>query len=219
MRPLAAAAVALAILAVVLIYAREPAGVDKAPRPEPPVETIESVPEVDPEPLPLPPPRETPARPVSRPRPRGPIERLEPIGPHFWVMNRIVAPRLDAVDQCRERFTLPPMQQLLARSTVIPELGVGTRVQEAALQQTFVFEISTSDDTYVIDDVEVTESSLEFPAPDGTMRRLSFDDAALDRCLEGVLRGSRLESNGAANGERFWVEGRAGEAVYDLPPR
>ena len=215
MRPLAAAAVALAIVAIVLIYLREPDGEDKAPPPEAPVETIESEPEVEstapaPEPLPLPEPA---APPLPHPRPRGPIE---PLLAYAALVTSIVDPRLDAVDECRERFTLPPLSQLLARSTIIPGLGVGPHAQEAALQQTFVFEISTSNGAYVIDGVEPVESSLEFPAPDGTMRRVTFDDDRLDRCIAGVLRGATAPS-GEPDGKRFWVEGHAGEAVYDLP--
>jgi hypothetical protein len=226
MRLLVAAALALACVAVVLIYVPERRPVDPMPRPEAPVDPmprreapVEEI-ESGPPSSPPPPPPETPARPVSRLRRRGPIEKLEePFSPHFTLMNSIVDTRLDAVDQCRERFTLPPIRQLLARSTIISESGVGTRAQEAGLQQTFLFEIASADDAYFIDDVEVMESWLEFPAPDGTMRRLSFDDVALDRCIEGVLRGTRFDAKGVAKGERFWIEGHAGEAVYDLPPR
>jgi len=136
------------------------------------------------------------------------------------VMQRLIDIRLDDVDRCRDRLTLPPLDQLLARSTVLAEMGVEKgRAQEASLQQTFVFQVSTSNEAYWIDSAEVIESWLDFPAPDGTMRRTSFDDATLDRCVEGALRGSKVESKGAPDGERFWVQGPAGEAVYDLPAR
>jgi hypothetical protein len=221
MRWLAAAAVALAGVALALILAPERRPASPPPRSEAPVESIESAPPAAVPPSPPPPP-ETPAPlplPVPEPPPRGPIEMIQS-SPHSQVMQRLIDLRLDDVDRCRDRLTLPPLQQLLPRSTVVPEGGVNTgRVQEASLQQTFVFQVSTSNDAYWIDSAEVIESSLEFPAPDGTLRRTSFDDPTLDRCVEGALCGSKVESNGVPDGQRFWVQGPAGEAVYDLPAR
>jgi hypothetical protein len=220
MRWLAAAALAIAGVALALILVPERRPASPAPRSEAPVETIESAPPAAMPPSPPPPP-ETPAPlplPVPAPPPRGPIETIQS-SPHGAVMQRLIDLRLDDVDRCRDRLTLPPLDQLLARSTVLAEMGVAKPVQEASLQQTFVFQVSTSNDAYWIDSAEVIESTLEFPAPDGTLRRTSFDDATLDRCVEAALRGSRLESKGVPDGERFWVQGPAGEAVYDLPAR
>jgi hypothetical protein len=218
MRLLAAAAVALACVAVILIYLPERRPVDPTPPPGSPVDEIESAP-----PLAIPSsPPETPVPlplPLPEPAPRGPIETIQ-ASPHAGVMRRLIDMRLEEVDRCRERLTLPPLEQLLARSTVLSDAGVGPgRVQEASLQQTFVFQVSAANGAYLIDSAEVTESWLEFPAPDGTVRRTSFDDAILDRCVEGALRGTKLESDGAPDGERFRIQSPAGEAVYDLPAR
>jgi len=217
MRLLAAAAVALACVAVVLIYLSERRPVDPMPRPEAPVDGSEGA---SPEAIPSSPPPETPT-PLPLPVPgqpaRGAIEMVQ-TSPHSGVMRRLIDLRLEDVDRCRDRLTLPPLEQLLARSTVIADMPAG-RVQEASLQQTFVFAVSTSNGAYLIDSVEAIESWLEFPGPDGTLRRTSFDDATLDRCIEGAFRGTRLESAGAPDGERFWIQSPAGEAVYDLPAR
>ena len=89
-------------------------------------------------------------------------------------------------------------------------------MQEIDLHQIVLFEISTVKNGFWVDSAKVVETSLEFPAPDGSRRRATVDDAALNRCVESVLVGARLRWEGIAPGERFRTDVLAGEAVYDI---
>jgi hypothetical protein len=57
-----------------------------------------------------------------------------------------------------------------------------------------VLQISSSDSGSLLEFAQVIDTWLEFPAPDGTLRRASLADTALDRCVEGALQGARLGS-------------------------
>ena len=84
------------------------------------------------------------------------------------------------------------------------------------MEQTILFEISASIDAWQLVSATVIDTWLEFPGPDGPLRRSPFSDASLDRCVENALAGAIVESPGVVAGETFRMKGHAGEAVYDL---
>ncbi|MGZ6124648.1 MAG: hypothetical protein ACXWLR_06785 [Myxococcales bacterium] len=154
-----------------------------------------------------------------------PIENssaLESVNPrHFHAMLALARAREDAVDACRDRIKLPPVDKLLAWSTVIRRANpilqpVQETVQEISMEQSILFEISTSIDAYQLVSSKVIETWLEFPGQDGSLRRSPFSDASLDRCVESALTGAIVDSPGVVAGETFRIQGHAGEAVYDL---
>jgi len=163
------------------------------------------------------------APPAAIPRPSQalpePVERSLPRTdvPHWSTAFAIFRSREDHVDACRDRYTPPPIADLVPRSRLIAEAIPGrTPVQEIDLHQIVLFDISTVKDGFWVDSAKVVETSLEFPAPDGSRRRATVDDAALNRCVESVLVGALLRSEGVAPGERFRIDVLAGEAVYDI---
>jgi hypothetical protein len=217
-RVLVAAALVLACLAVFLVHHRtrraeqlEPAAALRQVEELAPSE--ESVPAAAPERPSRGPPRTVDRQPAASPPPT--IETFETGNLHSTVMDMLVRTRQDAVDECRDRFKLPRVEELLASSTVIANRLPSVR--EAALQQSILFQISLAKDGCHLESAQVIDTWVEFPAPDGTLRRASLADASLDRCVERVLQGARAEANASATPERFWIQGRAGEAVYDLP--
>jgi hypothetical protein len=166
------------------------------------------------------------ARPAERAPPAKapvPIEGVSaPMNPHhFQAMLALARARQDAVDDCRDRIRLPPVDKLLPWSTVVippadPFRPNPTVAEEISMEQNIVFEIAASADGYRLLSASVVETWLEFPGRDGSRRRAPFSDASLDRCVERALAGATADSPGAVAGERFLVQGRAGEAVYDL---
>jgi len=161
-----------------------------------------------------------PAPPPTSRAPPEPVERFPPPrtdDPHWRTAFAVFRSREDDVDACRDRYTPPPIADLVPRSRLIAAAIPGQRpVQEIDLHQIVLFEISTVKNGFWVDSAKVVETSLEFPAPDGSRRRATVDDAALNRCVESVLVGARLHSERIAPGERFRIDVLAGEAVYDI---
>lgn len=155
------------------------------------------------------------------PKPSVPIEDSSASGSvnprHLHAMLALARAREAAVDGCRDQVTLPPVDKLLQWSTVIrPAEGDREPVQEISMEQSILFEISSSIDAFQLVSAKVTETWLEFPAPDGALLRSPFSDASLDRCVERALAGAIVDSPGAVSGEAFRILGHAGEAVFDL---
>jgi len=125
--------------------------------------------------------------------------------------------RQDAVDACRDDFKMPRMQELLPQSVVIAARGAPfASVQEASMRQIVSVDVVVTRDGSGIEGAHVLETSLEFPAPDGTLRRVLLADDSLDRCVERALvEGSDTAPPGPIV-ERFTMVGIAGEAVFDL---
>jgi hypothetical protein len=221
MRNLTIAALAICCVVVAILVIRNGRDPEKAVAPivEEPAREI-AAPEVS---SPSPPPVPVAPDAGTAPAVEEPAETIESVPslpidhPHALAAFGIARAREDDVDACRDHFTLPPLDQLLARSRVIAAPVAGqTRVQEADLHQLILFEISTSRDAYLLDSARVIESWLEFPAPDGSLRRTPVNDASLNRCVESALAGAQFRSGIGAEGETFQVKGFAGEAVYDL---
>jgi hypothetical protein len=136
--------------------------------------------------------------------------------PNWGLGFALFQSREDDVDACRDRYTPPPMADLVSRSRLIAAATPGGRpVQEIDMHQIILFEISSVKDGFWLDSAKVLETSLEFPAPDGSRRRAIVVDASLNRCVESALAGARVPG-GMASGERLSVKVFAGEAVYDL---
>lgn len=135
---------------------------------------------------------------------------------HFQAMLALARARQDAVDDCRDRISLPPVDKLRAWSTGIERIDPNNApAEEISMQQTILFEVATTKGAYRLLSATVVDTWLEFPR-DGWIRRAPFSDPSLERCVEGALAGARVESPGVVAGERFRIQGRAGEAVYDL---
>jgi hypothetical protein len=170
-----------------------------------------------------PPPTAPAARAVAIPPPSEPPPELVETASslqrrHHWGLAfALFRSREDDVDACRDRYSPPPIAELVARSRLIAAAFPGRRpLQEIDMHQIVRFDISSVKDGFWLDSAKVLETSLEFPAPDGSRRRTLVDDASLNRCVESVLAGARLASEGSVPGERFRVEVLAGEAVYDI---
>ena len=124
--------------------------------------------------------------------------------------------RQDAVDDCRDRVRLPPVAKLVDWAVVVGPLSSDRPpVEEISMQQSIVFDVVSSKGAYRLVSAMVVDTWLEFPR-DGWILRAPFSDPSLERCVEHALAGARAESAGAVPGERFRIQGRAGEAVYDL---
>ena len=137
--------------------------------------------------------------------------------PNWSLAYALFRSREDDVDACRDRYTPPSMPDLLSRSRLIAAATPGVRpLQEIDMHQIILFDISSVKDGFWLDSAKVLETSLEFPAPDGSRRRATVDDASLNRCVESVLGGARVPSQGVGPGERLRVKVLAGEAVYDI---
>ncbi|HZR08517.1 MAG TPA: hypothetical protein VFA79_08035 [Myxococcales bacterium] len=188
-----------------------------APGPEAPPPQPEARPESAPEPV--------KAAPVvvraPAPEPTLPIENAsapDTVNPrHFQAMLAFGRARQDAVDDCRDRVKLPAVAKLLEWATVTGR-PYDIPVEEISMQQNILFEVVTTPGAYRLVSATVTETWLDFPYPpqDPWTWRAPFSDPALERCVENALTGARFESPGVVAGERFRIQGRAGEAVYDL---
>jgi len=145
-----------------------------------------------------------------------PVELLPLDDPRRHAFRAIfTGKRQDAVDACRDHFEMPSMKELLPQSTVISPRG--GHVKEASMRQIVSLEISRTEDGFRVEDARVVETSLEFPAPDGTLRRVFLADDSLDRCVERAFVEPGYDTSRRREIERFTVQDIAGEAVYDLP--
>ena len=175
-------------------------------------------------------PIEASSRPIPTTTRPGALRRLAPVSVpledsssgsvnlrHRQAMLALARVRQDAVDDCRDRVKLPPVAKLLPWSTPVgPPGSFEQPVQEISMEQTIVFDVATSAGAWHLVAATVIETWLSFPASDGSLRRSPFSDPSLDRCVEGALAGAVVRSPGVAAGERFLIQGHAGEAVYDL---
>lgn len=84
------------------------------------------------------------------------------------------------------------------------------------MRQVIALDVSLTKDGLDVEDVRVTKTILEFPAPDGTLRRALIADGYLNRCVERAMLQPLVAPSSGPALERFWIEGIAGEAVYDL---
>jgi hypothetical protein len=144
-----------------------------------------------------------------------PIELLPVEHPHRSAFAGIFGKRQDAVDACRDHFEMPKLQELLPQSTVVSPYG--GKAKEASMRQIVSVEITRTEDGYRVEDAHVVETSLEFPGPDGTLRRVLLADDSLDRCVERAFVEPGDDTSRGREIERFIVQDIAGEAVYDLP--
>jgi len=145
-----------------------------------------------------------------------PVELLPVNDPHRGAFATIFrGKRQDAVDACRDHFEMPRMQELLPQSTVIGPAGGS--VKEASMRQIVSVEITRTEEGFRVEDAHVVETSLEFPAPDGTLRRVLLADDSLDRCVERAFLATADDTSRGREVERFTVQDIAGEAVFDLP--
>jgi len=145
-----------------------------------------------------------------------PIELLPVFDPRRLAFRTIFSgKRQDAVDACRDHFEMPSMKELLPQSTVIAPRGGQSK--EASMQQIVSVEIARTEDGFRVEDARVVETSLEFPGPDGTLRRVFLADDSLDRCVERAFVDPGYDTSRGREIERFVVQDIAGEAVYDLP--
>ncbi len=205
----------LAVAGIVIATLRAGAPGPEAPPPPPqPEARAESAPE---------PVRAAPiAVRAPAPEPALPIENAsapDTIDPrHFQAMLAFGRARQDAVDDCRDRVKLPAVAKLLEWATVTGRPYNAIPVEEISMQQNILFEVVTTPGAYRLVSATVTETWLDFPYPpqDPWTWRAPFSDPALERCVEHALTGARFESPGVVAGERFRIQGRAGEAVYDL---
>jgi hypothetical protein len=137
--------------------------------------------------------------------------------PHRWLFAQIFRTRQDAVDACRDRFQVPRVQELLPASTIIDGRGSpGSNLQEASMRQLVALDVVRTKDGYRLEAARVVETSLEFPGPDGTLRRALIADDSVDRCVERAFLDTRYDFSTGLVVERFSVVDVAGEAVYDL---
>ena len=146
-----------------------------------------------------------------------PLELLPANHPHRSLFAQIFRTRQDAVDACRDHFQMPRVKDLFSASTIIGGRGSpGSNLQEASMRQLVALDVVRTKDGYRLEGARVVETSLEFPGPDGTLRRALIADDSVDRCVERAFLDTRYDFATGLVVERFSVVDVAGEAVYDL---